>query len=50
MKKITLEEFGGVADGKFNNTLAFALAFAELARNGGGQLSVSKGNPLGYFA
>lgn len=43
MKEITLEAFGGKADGKFNNTGAFALAFAELARNGGGKLTLSKG-------
>lgn len=43
MKTITLELFGGKADGIFNNTGAFAMAFAELARNGGGTLNVSKG-------
>ena len=43
MKEITLESFGGKADGKFNNTNSFALAFAELARNGGGKLTLTKG-------
>ena len=43
MKELKIEDFGGIADGLFNNTNAFALAFAELARNGGGKLIVSKG-------
>jgi len=43
MMNLKLEEFGGVADGKTNNSGAFALAFAELARNGGGKLTLSKG-------
>ncbi len=43
MKEFNLKDFGGVADGKFNNTLAFALAFAEIARNGGGKLVVNSG-------
>lgn len=41
--ELKLESFGAKADGKFNNTNAFALAFAELSRNGGGTLTVSKG-------
>ncbi|MBQ0050871.1 MAG: glycoside hydrolase family 28 protein [Treponema sp.] len=43
MKEVNLTDFGGKADGKFNNTGAFALAFGEIARNGGGKLTVSKG-------
>ncbi len=43
MVELKIEDFGGVADGKFNNTAAFALAFAEIARNNGGKLTVSKG-------
>ena len=43
MKEFKLEEFGGKGDGTFDNTTAFALAFAEIARNGGGKLSVTKG-------
>lgn len=43
MKNVVLEDFGGKSDGVFNNTNAFALAFAEIARNGGGKLTLSKG-------
>ena len=43
MKEVKLEDFGGKADGKFNNTNAFALAFAELARSNGGKLTLTKG-------
>jgi len=43
MKVVRLEDFGGKSDGLFNNTNAFALAFAEISRNNGGKLTVSKG-------
>ena len=43
MKKVELEDFGGKGDGQCDNTTAFALAFAEIARNGGGTLSVAAG-------
>ncbi len=43
MIDLRIEDFGGKNDGNFNNTNAFALAFAELARNGGGKLTVGKG-------
>lgn len=43
MIELKLEDFGGKNDGQFDNTTAFALAFAEIARNGGGKLTVTKG-------
>ncbi|MBR0033266.1 MAG: glycoside hydrolase family 28 protein [Treponema sp.] len=43
MKELRLEDFGGKGDGKFDNTTAFAMAFSEIARNGGGKLAVTKG-------
>lgn len=43
MKEFTLEMFGGKGDGIFNNTNAFAMAFMEIARCGGGELVVGNG-------
>lgn len=43
MKEVKIDDFGGKGDGKFNNSNAFALAFAEISRNGGGKLTVPKG-------
>ncbi|WP_443738382.1 glycoside hydrolase family 28 protein [Treponema sp.] len=46
MKEFFLEDFGGKNDGVFNNVNAFAMAFMEISRNGGGKLTLKKGNYL----
>jgi len=43
MKNLNLSDFGAKGDGSFDNTDAFAKAFAELQEAGGGKLTVSKG-------
>lgn len=43
MKNVSLTDFGGKNDGIFDNTDAFARAFADLAQNGGGTLTVGSG-------
>ena len=43
MKKVSLVDFGGKNDGKFDNTDAFSRAFADLEANGGGTLTVTAG-------
>ena len=46
MESLGLEEFGGKPDGKFDNTKAFADAFAKIEKSGGGKLTLSKGQWL----
>ena len=41
-----LEQFGGKGDGIFNNVNAFAMAFSEICRCGGGTLRIKKGRYL----
>ncbi len=43
MIQVTLEAYGGKADGEFDNTNAFKSAFADIAKNNGGKLTLSKG-------
>ncbi len=43
MKNVTLESYGGKADGKFDNTAAFKAAFADLSKNGGGKITLGAG-------
>ena len=38
-----IENFGGIADGKTLNTIAFANAITECNKNGGGRVVISKG-------
>ncbi len=40
---VTLEQFGGIGDGVFNNSGAFAKVFFTLKRNGGGTLKITEG-------
>lgn len=42
MKTVSITDFGGKGDGKFDNTAAFKAAFEEL-KNGGGVLTVPEG-------
>ncbi len=44
MKNVFLADFGGKNDGVFDNTDAFSRAFAALAQNGGGTLTVGAGS------
>lgn len=44
MKNVNLVDFGGKADGKFNNGQAFKAAFEELKNADGGTLTVSSGD------
>ena len=46
MKNLNLKDFGAKPDGVFNNGEAFKTAFEEIAKNGGGKLTVDAGNWL----
>ena len=46
MKNVNLKDFGGKSDGIFDNSGAFKSAFEEIAKAGGGTLSVSAGDWL----
>ena len=46
MKNLDLKDFGAKPDGVFNNGEAFKTAFEEIAKNGGGKLTVDAGNWL----
>ncbi len=43
MVNLKIEDFGAKNDGIFDNTGAFKAAFDELAKNGGGKITVGKG-------
>ncbi len=43
MKNFLITDFGGKGDGVFDNTNAFAMATTEIARNGGGTLTIPAG-------
>ncbi len=44
MKNVNLVDFGGKADGKFDNGQAFKAAFEEISKCGGGTLTVNAGD------
>ena len=46
MKNLNLNDFGAKPDGVFNNGEAFKTALEEIAKNGGGKLTVDAGNWL----
>ena len=46
MKNLNLKDFGAKPDGVFNNGEAFKTAFEEIAKDGGGKLTVDAGNWL----
>ena len=46
MIELNIKEFGGKGDGVFDNTNSFKAAFEELAKNGGGKLTLESGTWL----
>jgi polygalacturonase len=43
MKNVTLEAYGGKADGKTDNSAFFKAAFEDIAQSGGGKLTLTSG-------
>jgi polygalacturonase len=43
MKNVTLEAYGGKADGKTDNSAFFKAAFEDIAQSGGGKLTLASG-------